>query len=111
MHISVEAAELFRGLAEPPRRGFRLKVFTAAAGIVFAGNWVGASNGWLRMSAGVGSDPTQDITAQRLTDGGTVTAIAETREQLGSDVLGLIAGLVRGRADRAHTSTGGTTNG
>jgi hypothetical protein len=115
LHLTTEAAELFRGLAQPARRGFRLKVHSAGAGLVFAGNWVGTANGWLRMSAGMrrdadGARSGAPVTAQTLTDEGTVTAIAETREQLGNDLLGLIAGLVRGRIDAAQDN-GGATNG
>jgi len=129
MHLPPDAVEVFRGLSGPLLGGYRLKVFSAGGGVVFAGNWFGTSRGWLRMRAGTTRPaarttaramrpaagttaramrpsarpprPAAGTTAQGIVDGGTVTVVAERPDDLANDVLGLVAGLVRDRAAAA----------
>lgn len=98
LRVPTEAVALFRGLAEPVRHGFRVKAFTLDGGPVFAGNWFGTSRGWLRMS--VGLDPaarTGEVTPEHITDAGTVTVTAQTDEEIRTELLSLVAGLIRDR--------------
>ena len=96
LHVPADAVPLFRGLAEPVRQGFRVKAFTLDGGPVFAGNWFGTSQGWLRMSVGLDAAArTGEVTPERITDAGTVTVTAQTDEDICTELLSLVAGLIR----------------
>ncbi|WP_267420040.1 MULTISPECIES: hypothetical protein [unclassified Curtobacterium] len=98
LHVPADAVPLFRGLAEPVRQGFRVKAFTLDGGPVFAGNWFGTSHGWLRMSVGLDAAArTGEVTPERITDAGTVTVTAQTDEDIRTELLSLVAGLIRDR--------------
>jgi hypothetical protein len=98
LHLAAGAVDLFRGLAEPVRHGFRVQAFTADRGPVFMANWFGTRRGWLRMSAGLEAAARgSDVTPELITDAGTVTVTAQTDEDIRTDLLGLIAGLIRER--------------
>ena len=98
LHVPADAVPLFRGLAEPVRQGFRVKAFTLDGGPVFAGNWFGTSHGWLRMSVGLDAAArTGEVTPELITDAGTVTVTAQTDEDICTELLSLVAGLIRDR--------------
>lgn len=98
LHVPADAVPLFRGLAEPVRHGFRVKAFTLDSGPVFAGNWFGTSTGWLRMSVGLDAAArTGEVTPETITDAGTVTVTAQTDEDIRTELLSLVAGLIRDR--------------
>jgi hypothetical protein len=98
LQVPAEAVALFRGLAEPVRHGFRVKAFTLDGGPVFAGNWFGTSHGWLRMGVGLDAAArTGEVTPELITDAGTVTVTAQTDEDIRTELLSLVAGLIRDR--------------
>ncbi|MBF4583116.1 hypothetical protein ITJ54_10590 [Curtobacterium sp. VKM Ac-2865] len=98
LHVPADAVPLFRGLAEPVRHGFRVKAFTLDSGPVFAGNWFGTSTGWLRMSVGLDAAArTGEVTPETITDAGTVTVTAQTDEDIRTELLSLVAGLIKDR--------------
>ena len=60
--------------------------------------WFGTANGWLRMSVELRSDARgQEVTPELITDAGTVTVTAQTQDEIGTELLGLIAGLIKER--------------
>lgn len=98
LHVPADAVELVRGLAHPAQHGFRVKAFTAELGAVFVADWFGTANGWLRMSVELRSDARgQEVTPELITDAGTVTVTAQTQDEIGTELLGLIAGLIKER--------------
>ncbi|GAA3334438.1 hypothetical protein HP467_01455 [Curtobacterium albidum] len=98
LHVPSDAVGLFRGLAEPVQHGFRVKAFTVDRGPVFMADWFGTRRGWLRMSIGLSSDaPGSGVTPERITDAGTVTVSAQTDEEIRTELLGLVAGVIRDR--------------
>lgn len=98
LHVPVEAVDLFRGLADPVHSGFRVKAFTLDHGPVFAGNWFGTTRGWLRMGVGLEADARRaEVTPELITDAGTVTVTAQTDEDIRTELLNLVAGLIRDR--------------
>ncbi len=98
LRVPADAVELFRGLSEPVQHGFRVKAFTAERGPVFVADWFGTSRGWLRMSVGLdGSLSEQAVTPELITDSGTVTVTAQTEHEIRTELLGLVAGLVKER--------------
>lgn len=100
LHAPPGSVDLFRGLADPVGHGFRVKAFTAARGPAFVGNWFGTSRGWVRMSVGLPADQRgKDVTPELITDAGTVTVRAQTPEQIRTELLSLVAGLIRDRDD------------
>lgn len=98
LHVPAEAVDLFRGLADPVHSGFRVKAFTLDHGPVFAGNWFGTTRGWLRMGVGLESEARgTEVTPELITDAGTVTVTAQTDEDIRTELLSLVAGLIRDR--------------
>ncbi|MFL0390598.1 hypothetical protein [Curtobacterium sp. 179-B 9B NHS] len=98
LHVPTDAVGLFRGLAEPVQHGFRVKAFTADRGPVFVADWFGTRRGWLRMSVGIDAGARgSEVTPELLTDAGTVTVTAQTDQEIRTDLLGLVAGLIRDR--------------
>lgn len=98
LHVPADAVGLFRGLAEPVQHGFRVKAFTADRGPVFVADWFGTRRGWLRMSIGLDADARgADVTPELITDAGTVTVTAQTAQEIRTDLLGLVAVLIRDR--------------
>jgi len=98
LHVPAEAVGLFRGLAEPVQYGFRVKAFTADRGPVFVADWFGTRRGWLRMSVGLDAEARgSEVTPELITDAGTVTVTAQTDQEIRTDLLGLVAGLIRDR--------------
>lgn len=98
LHVPVDAVGLFRGLADPVHSGFRVKAFTVQQGPVFVGNWFGTTRGWLRMGVGLESGARgAEVTPELITDAGTVTVTAQTDEDIRTELLGLVAGLIRDR--------------
>jgi hypothetical protein len=98
LHVPAEAVGLFRGLAEPVQHGFRVKAFTADRGPVFVADWFGTRRGWLRMSVGLDAEARgAEVTPELITDAGTVTVTAHTDQEIRTDLLGLVAGLIRDR--------------
>lgn len=89
------AQEALRPLAGPAIAGFRVKVFTPSGGCVYSGDWFLGTTGWLKISVAASPDPSGSVTAQSITDTGTVTISAVTAESIEIELLSLVAEGVR----------------
>jgi hypothetical protein len=89
------AQEALGPLAGPLTSGFRAKVFTPSGGCVYSGDWFLGTTGWLKISVAASPDPSGSVTAESVTDTGTVTITAVTAESIEIQLLNLVSEGVR----------------
>ncbi|HEY8911830.1 hypothetical protein [Lacisediminihabitans sp.] len=92
---AADAQTVFSQLAGPITAGFRVKVFTLSGGCVYSGDWFLGANGWLKISVAASPAPNASVTAQSVTDGGSVTISAVTAKSIEVELLSLVSEGVR----------------